>query len=236
MHQPICIAPLVGLLLAGLSLPWLPSRSLAQAAMLPAIDGGAMHVPVRSFRQVRLTHTVRQQYDFSCGSAAVATLLTYHYGHPVTEAEVFEQMFQDGDQDRIRQEGFSLLDMKRFLASRGFEADGFQLPLDKLADQQTPAIVLLNERGYMHFVVVKGMRGQRVLLGDPANGTRAVSRTEFEAAWPSRLLFVIHSHLRTARFNQPADWQVSPQAPLSAAVSRDSLQGITLPKHGPGDF
>ncbi|HYR26353.1 MAG TPA: C39 family peptidase [Aquabacterium sp.] len=229
-------APPAGLLLAALALAGLSSPCRAQAAVLPAIDGSALRMPVTSLRQVRLSHTVRQQYDFSCGSAAVATLLTHHYGYPITEAEVFEQMFQDGDQERIRREGFSLLDMKRFLASRGFEADGFQLPLDKLADQQTPAIVLLNERGYMHFVVVKGMRGDRVLLGDPANGTRSISRAAFEAAWPSQLLFVIHSHLRTARFNQAADWRVSPDAPLTTAISRESLQGITLPKNGPGDF
>lgn len=226
MHQRLLPA-----LLALLSL-----SCQAQSAMLPAIDGGALQMPVTSLRQVRLAYTVRQQYDFSCGSAAIATLLTHHYGYPITEAEVFEEMFQEGDQARIRLEGFSLLDMKRFLAKRGFEADGFKLPLDKLAEQRTPAIVLLNERGYLHFVVVKGLREDRVLLGDPANGTRAISRAEFEAAWPSQLLFVIHSHLRTARFNLAADWRVSPDAPLSAAISRDSLQGITLPKNGPGDF
>src|SRR5690606_40798166 len=59
--------------------------------------------------------------DFSCGSAATATLLTYQYGHPVTELEVFRQMYAQGDQARIRKEGFSLLDMRRYLQSQRSE-------------------------------------------------------------------------------------------------------------------
>lgn len=205
-------------------------------AYLPSVGQGDVFVPLKSLKQSRMAGTLRQQYDFSCGSAALATLLTHHYGHPVTEAEVFAQMYQTGDQAKIRREGFSLLDMKRFLQSRGFIADGFQQPLDKLLESNTPAIVLINENGYMHFVVVKGLRGQRVLVGDPATGTRSLTREAFEAKWPHRLLFVIHSHLRTARFNQPSDWAAVPVAPLQAGVSSDGMQNISLPKHGRGDF
>ncbi len=35
---------------------------------------------VVSVKEARFTTTQRQQFDFSCGSAAVATLLTHHYG------------------------------------------------------------------------------------------------------------------------------------------------------------
>ena len=48
-------------------------------------------------------------------------------------------------------------------------------------EEGLPAIVLLNDRGYRHFVVVKGLRDGRVLLGDLARGTRAMSRARFEA-------------------------------------------------------
>ena len=43
-------------------------------------------------------------------------------------------------------------------------------PLDKLASAGIPAIVLINEHGYNHFVVIKGMRDERVLIGDPSGG------------------------------------------------------------------
>jgi uncharacterized protein len=42
--------------------------------------------------------------------------------------------------------------------------------------------------------------------------------------------------METARFNLAADWQAAPAAPLAAGVNRIDLSGVTLPKHGPGDF
>ena len=214
----------------------LAATAAAQQAYLPSMGGGDVVMPVTSIRQSRLAGTVLQQYDFSCGSAAVATLLTHHYGLAVSETTVFEAMFRQGDQQKIRREGFSLLDMKRFLKSQGFEADGFEQPLDKLLEARVPAIVLVNENGYRHFVVVKGLRDGRVLVGDPAKGTRAMPRAGFEALWQGRLLFVIHNRMEQARFNQAADWRAAPRAPLAAGVNRDGLAGVTLPARGPGDF
>lgn len=222
-------------LLTLLGVMGLVDQAPAQTAWFPALGGGDVSLPVTSIRQAKLAGTLLQQYDFSCGSAALATLLTHHYGVPTSEATVFSEMFRLGDQQKIRRDGFSLLDMKKYLQAQGFEADGFQQPLDKLLEARVPAIVLISERGYQHFVVVKGLRGDRVLIGDPANGTRAVSRQAFEASWQSRLLFVVHNRMDRARFNLVADWRAAPQAPLNAGVSRDGLGLVTLPKH-PGDF
>ncbi|MBI1891316.1 MAG: C39 family peptidase [Burkholderiales bacterium] len=198
--------------------------------------GGTYSVPVVSMKEGRFLSTLRQQLDFSCGSAAIATLLTHHYGYPVGEQAIFQEMFAKGDQNKIRREGFSLLDMKRFLEARGFAADGFIQPLDKLSSARIPAIVLISEKGYFHFVVVKGMRDGRILIGDPANGTRAIARDRFEAMWVNRLLFVIHNRQNRARFNLDSDWNSAPRAPVADSLRRDGLDGITLPKHGLTDF
>jgi predicted double-glycine peptidase len=187
-------------------------------------------------KTLRFVSTLRQQYDFSCGSAALATLLTHHYGFPVSESTVFAAMWAHGDQAKIRREGFSLLDMQRYLASVGFQADGFRLPLDRLVEARLPAIVLINETGYNHFVVIKGAEDGRILLGDPSSGTRSLPRARFEAAWPTRLLFVIHTAPREPRFNLAADWRAAPRAPLADAVARATPGGVDLPKFGPGDF
>jgi len=207
----------------------------AQAADFTA-GGASFVVPVTSLKEARFRSTVRQQYDFSCGSAALATLLSYHYDFPVAEQDIFRDMYARGDQPRIRREGFSLLDMKRYLATRGFTADGFEQPLDKLAQAGLPAIVLVADNGYRHFVVVKGVQGERVLLGDPAGGTRALSRRGFEAIWQNRLLFVIHGSPGKPHFNETADWRVAPQAMLADGILRDSVHDVTVPKLGAGDF
>jgi predicted double-glycine peptidase len=200
------------------------------------VPGAHLRVPVRNMKELGFQTTLRQQYDFSCGSAALATLLSHHYNYPVSEQQVFEQMFLAGDQPKIRKEGFSLFDMQRFLAARGFKADGFQLPLQKLIDAKLPAIVLVSDKGYHHFVVIKGAAGGRILLGDPAAGTRLLARGAFEAIWTSKLLFVIHSRAGTPGFNRRADWSAAPRAPLAQGIDRRGLGELTLPKLGPGDF
>jgi predicted double-glycine peptidase len=201
---------------------------------VPNSSGYAMRVT--SLKEARFKTTIPQQYDFSCGSAATATLLTFQYGHQVSEADVFKAMFAQGDQKRIRAEGFSLLDMQRYLASQGYRADGFKFPLEKLSEQGLPAIVLLNDSGYRHFVVVKGVKNDRVLLGDPARGTRAMSRKQFERLWDNRVLFVVHNRRDIAQFNHPRDWRTAPLAPVYSGISRQSLQNVVLPRRGPGDI
>lgn len=208
------------------------------AATPPPMDfvvGGTFSLAVRSQQGARFDATTRQQYDFSCGSAALATLLTYHYGMPTSEQAAFEEMFASGEPELIRSQGFSLLDMKRFLARRGFDADGFELPLEKLLEARIPAIVLISDNGYHHFVVVKGLRAGRVLIGDSVSGTRTLDRQTFERLWQSRLLFVIHNQQDLASFNAAADWQALPQAPLASGVGRDAIGSLTLPRAGVGE-
>jgi len=215
----------------------LPVGTAAAATMaVPGIQGNSYTIHLTSLKEAHFRNTIRQKYDFSCGSAALATLLTHQYDYPVDEQWVFEQMYTHGDQAKIRKEGFSLLDIKRFLQANGFVADGFIVPLEKLQQERLPAIVLINEKGYHHFVVVKGLGYGRVLVGDPARGTRAISLAQFQQEWTNKLLFIIHNRRHLAIFNNPDDWRAAPMAPLGSGVNRAGLEGITLPKRGPGDI
>ncbi len=210
--------------------------AVAATMAVPGIQGNSYALHVTSLKEARFRNTIRQKYDFSCGSAAVATLLTYQYGYPVNEQWVFEQMYNHGDRARIRKDGFSLLDIKRFLQANGFDADGFYVPLEKLQHEHLPAIVLIDEKGYHHFVVIKGVLYGRVLVGDPARGTRSISLAQFHREWTNKLLFVIHNRRALAVFNSVNDWRAAPLAPLGSAIDRTGLSNITLPKRGPGDI
>ncbi|WP_439890074.1 C39 family peptidase [Ralstonia sp. 25C] len=225
-----CAAALTALLMPACA------PALAGSVDMLGTGGATYAVPVTSMKEARFLRTIHQRYDFSCGSAAVATLLTYQYGYAVSEQTVFQAMYTHGNQEKIRREGFSLLDIKRYLESQGFEADGFEQPLEALNGAHLPAIVLLSENGYHHFVVVKGVQEGRVLVGDPAMGTRAIPRASFEGMWDNHLLFVIHNREGQATFNAGSDWRVAPRAPLSEGVDRTGLGNIVIPKHGPSDF
>ncbi len=204
-------------------------------AEIPVQAGGAFSVPVTSMKDLRFRNTLRQKYDFSCGSAALATLLTHHYAYPTNEQMVFKEMFERGDQAKIRQEGFSLLDMKAYLEAHGFHADGFVADLEQLQLAGIPAIALIKESGYFHFVVVKGLRDGRVLIGDPSAGTRVMPQSQFKSVWVNRILFVIRNKTELAKFNADADWRVMPKGPMADGVYRAGVE-FMLPKRGPSDF
>lgn len=200
--------------------------------------GGTSFVTIESIREVKFSEVVRQQYDFSCGSAALATLLTFHYGHPTDERTTFGAMYAAGDQEKIAALGFSLLDMKRYLETIGYQADGYQSSLDTLARAQIPAIALINHRGYRHFVVIKGIKNDEVLIGDPALGLRYLPRAEFDATWENRILFIIRNDAEVGRrqFNVGTTWQKLARAPLGTAISKDSLASLTVTLPHLGEF
>ena len=174
---------------------------------VPGSAGGEYVMPVKTYKDMRFVNVIRQKMDFSCGSAALATLLTYSYDQPIDEYSVLYDMYERGDKDKIHKEGFSLLDMKAYLQRQGLKAEGFKAPLDKLAKVGIPAIVLLNRNGYMHFVVVKGVTADKVLVGDPAIGLVVHNRYEFEKMW-NNIMFVVLSEKDVARrhFNSRALW------------------------------
>lgn len=183
-------------------------------------QGGEFQVSVMSWRDIPFRTVVRQQYDYSCGSAALATLLRHHYGMHVGEAEIFQNMYEVGDQARIREVGFSMLDMKRYLESRGFRADGLRLSLDRLANIGQPMIALIQHDGYRHFVVIKGIDADgRVLVGDPTFGIQVYDRADFEAVWNGIVLAVrgAPEGVSAPIFNLASDWRPWSPRPFEMA-------------------
>ncbi len=200
-------------------------------------------LPVTSLIGRRFETVVRQQYDFSCGSAALATLLRFHYDDPQSEQSVFVGMFRDGDQAQIRRLGFSLLDMKRYLAARGIAADGYRVTVEQIAKARIPGIALIDFNGYKHFVVVKGVEGGTLLLGDPSLGLRREDVATFAKQW-NGVFFVVNGRNAVAmrHFNQASDVARAPRAALfwpAEPLSRAGLEltrPLVLPSPLPREF
>lgn len=216
------------------------TASLAEAGTTLLQDtGGEYALHVKSMKEMRFQTVVKQEHDFSCGSAALATLLTYNYERPTSEADTFQAMYKLGDQSKIRKEGFSMLDMKNYLENHGYHANGYRVSLDKLRKVGVPAIALIDISGYKHFVVIKGITDNNVLLGDPASGLKRMPRSEFEAMW-NGILFVIlgaqHDRVAHKTFNQENAWAGIQSAPLGLALNRDALSSFTLLLPGRNDL
>jgi predicted double-glycine peptidase len=197
-------------------------------AQVSVVDGGARYgLKVTSLRDIPFRTVVRQQYDYSCGSAALATLLRHHYGLEVDESGVFRDMYAHGDQAKIRKLGFSLLDMKRYLEHRGLHADGYRATLDQMETAKAPAITVVRIGAYRHFVVIKGVRGDQVLVGDPALGLKIYSRAEFSKLW-NGVIFAIHgSEIQRVAYNRDEEWSPWALAPLGRRLSDGSLSAFT---------
>lgn len=204
--------------------------------MVPDVGGGLLNVKVVSLKERRFATTIRQQHDYSCGSAALATLLTHHYRHPVSEETVFKAMWEKGDQAKIGREGFSLLDIKRYLESAGYSADGYEAPLERLAAVGIPAIVLIRDNGYNHFVVVRGIRDGMVAVADPSVGARVIPQKQFDSMRLNRILFVINGRKEHVAFNRDADWKIREKAPIGIALGTDSLASSILLRRASSDY
>ena len=202
-----------------------PGTARASDITLATPETGNYAIHVTSFAEIPFRTVIRQQYDYSCGSAALATMLRFHYGKDTDEAEVFKAMYAVGDQDRIQKLGFSLLDMKKYLSSLGYQADGYRLTVDELGDLNIPAIVLVQIGSYKHFVVVKGYVDKHILIGDPALGLRMFSADDFKQIW-NGIAFVVHDAPAgtDAVFNNAKEWRRWTDAhPLSAAILNQPL-------------
>jgi len=184
----------------------------------------AAQEPVRSLRELRQANVVVQQWDTSCGAAALATLLNYQHGLPVPEKTIAEAMLQRTDPLRVKvRGGFSLLDLKRYVDAQGLHGVGYlNLSLANLLDM-APAIVPVVIRGYAHFVVVRGRSGEKVLLADPAFGNRTVDVGAFERSWQGNIGFVVQRRDGKA---PPNRLQVQPTDTLrpSDAAIRSAIQ------------
>lgn len=142
--------------------------------------------PPRSMKDLRDQAVVKQRFDFSCGAAALATLIRYGFGQDVTEAQILEGLFDlpsDAEKAARERTGFSLLDLQRVARARGYNADGFRLEPAQLPRLAGPAIVFIEPRGYKHFAVIRGVRGDRVHLADPSRGNVRMPLYAFLDSW-----------------------------------------------------
>jgi predicted double-glycine peptidase len=225
-------AVMTGAVLAAL----LPFRAAAEVRLGTETTGSNYQVKVMSWWEIPFRSVVRQAYDFSCGSAAVSTLLTHHFGRPTPERESFAAMWKNGDQAAIRKVGFSMFDMKTFLNKLGYGADGYRLTVDELGKMRRPAIVLLDLKGFKHFVVVKGIRGDRVLVGDPMLGLSEYSSKDFAKYWNGIALVAQEGEgMRAPRYDLASDWGPWSTAPLEEeGAMRVAASDLTT--HLPPDY
>ncbi len=170
----------------------LPSRGadIPLGGILPG--GELIRKDVLSMKERKYVNLIRQNTDFSCGAASLATLLRYSYGMDVNEDSVMSGLMAVSNPAVVKARGFSMLNFKAYLEKLGLRGRGYQITPDMFTKIKMPTLALLNIKGYRHFVVLKRSTDQHMYLADPALGNRIMPRDEFLRAWQeSGVIFAI---------------------------------------------
>lgn len=136
-------------------------------------------IKVKSWKKIRDHNIIKQDLDFSCGAASIATLLNGYYSQKVTEEEVLKIM-NKGDLMA------SFDDMQRAVGILGFESKGYAVSFDTLKTLKIPVIVYIKHRKTDHFSVISGINEQFVQLSDPSLGKITLTKYQFLEMWNTR--------------------------------------------------
>lgn len=146
---------------------------------------------VKNWLELRDYNLVRQKFDYSCGSASLATLMNFFYDEPVQELEIVKYLLEERGLEKkkeLMKEDFALSfqDLKEYAETKGYKAIGLALPLDSLKELKVPAIVYIEIRGNQHFTVYKGMDSNFVYLADPSFGNMKFKIEKFKHMFYTR--------------------------------------------------
>ena len=184
------------------------------AAGFPGLAPADTITPWRALRDERV---VKQNLDYSCGAACVATILREFYGLDVAEADILARIAQDGR--------YSFADLAAVVEVWGLAGGGIALSFDKLMELKVPAIAYLQYRGRDHFTVVRGVSPATgvVRIADPSWGNRKLKAHQFRGMWETRgeaglegkLLLIVPRSEATAEaidqtfFETPGGWRTA---------------------------
>jgi len=136
-------------------------------------------IPIKTWKDLRDDQIVKQDLDYSCGAASVATIMNGFYGLDVTEAELLDRMEADG--------AASFQDLAEVVQPYGLKGMGIALNFEQLHQLKVPAIAYLKYRGDDHFSVIRSVNPDgSVSLGDPSWGNRRFTQQQFLGMWETR--------------------------------------------------
>jgi predicted double-glycine peptidase len=190
LHAPALAALAVALLGAGCAVgPYVVAT--------PDVDDYLYDVPTAHPRKVvcwqdmRWGGVVRQGLDYSCGTAALATLMNSGFDDNAVESQILSDIISVQDDEgkgRILEKGVSMLDLKRAAIRRGYLAEGATLPLSSLRQLRGAVVVHLLRDGKGHFSVLRGIVDDQVQLADPGEGNVRLSLDQFAYEWSGFIL------------------------------------------------
>lgn len=177
--------------------------------LVSGVDAGAQ---VKNYRDLRFDSVIGQTSDFTCGPAAIATLLTSYYGQPVSEQSVTERSVADMQtRGKAVTEGLTLLSLKNVLNDEAVPGNGYKLTLEQLRGVLSQGLPVVANVVYPkgHYYLVLAVDDQNVLLADPSWGVRSQPLVNFLNAWNGVVLLPQPNEAQAAQARAEVQQQVT---------------------------
>lgn len=152
---------------------------------------------VKSFHELKYKDVIQQTFEESCGASSLATLMNL-YDANVTEKDLLHDLNSTNT--------VNFLDLQKIAIKNAFRAKGYNITKKIFEQLSFPVIArVIRHSNYPHFIVVYNLKGDFVLVLDPNNGKRLMSKSEFYSIWNKEdngyILVVLSKH--TKRLNIP---------------------------------
>ena len=151
-----------------------------------ASSSGVGEIEFKTWQEMQVENVVMQNQDYSCGAAALSTLLTYFFEDNVSEAAIISSIVSrssEAQKEVIRNNGFSMTELRDEAIRLGYEAEIDTFPLDRIHKFPIPMIVYVEKHGFKHFAVLKGVRNGEAFLADPSRGNMQLHFDVFVEEW-----------------------------------------------------
>lgn len=148
---------------------------------------------VSSLKALNQEAVIMQQLDYSCGSAALATLMKFYFNDDVTEMSLLEEIksiFNEKDFSTIEENGLSFKELEHIVTAYGYQSASVQLQPSALTKLSGPILVYVEPDDYRHFAILRGTVDGRVYLADPSRGNISMPIEEFTEEWSGKALIL----------------------------------------------
>ncbi|NDJ27565.1 peptidase C39 [Campylobacter sp. MIT 12-8780] len=136
---------------------------------------------VSSYQELKNQRTIRQNYEESCGAAALATLINLTDDKKLSELDLLKLF---GEKELFT-DMISFAELRQSAHKLDYKSETYQITrenLDKLTD--IPMLVKIeDDPRFPHFVVIINHKGDFLEVLDPSHGEYLSLKSEFFSIW-----------------------------------------------------
>lgn len=162
---------------------------------------------------------VRQQDQSDCGVACLLSVIKYFGGD--TKLERLREF------SGTTKQGTTLLGLYQAASELGLQAEAYEADISNLIEQEYPCILhIIKDEKLQHYVIFYGVDGDELIISDPAEGVKRITKEELEQQWQSKALLLLK---KTDQFVEVEELKSEKWSWIKELVNEDlTILGLAL--------